>query len=173
MANIKDLGIDQLVGLYVKTLKDCKVYSSIWGSKPTEWTGWTYKAGQNVGQLWSWIDGSNTTGFVSGLWMMFKTASGQYYYIKVEKKLIDWEYTETQLDARRRANMNWYQGIFDDIETAFDDWKEGVIADVNNALIIAGSVLAVVLYWELIGKYQAQARVYKSVLRTTVKELKG
>lgn len=172
MANIKDLGIDQITDLYIKVLKPVKVYSKVYGTA-TEWTGWTYQGGQIVGKLWSWIDGNNTAGFARGLWMMFKSVDGsQTYYIKVEPKTLDWAFIEPQLDARRKQNMSWYNGIFDDVETALNDYVDDVKSYVENAMVVGGVFLAIIAYWQLIGKYQVQAKVFQSVLRTTVKELK-
>ena len=172
MGNIKQYGVDQLVGTYIKVMKPTQVYSSVTYVKtPVEWQGWTLQAGQNAGKLWSWIEGDGTT-FAKGLFMMFQTAQGKFYYIKVERKLIDWTFTDGQLTQKRRDAMNWYEKIYDDIETSIETYVDEVKSYVTSALWVGGSIVVFMLYWNTIGKYQVQAKVYQGLLRTTVKELR-
>lgn len=187
MANWRDIKnnfrVDQLLGLNVKLLRKTKVYYSPI-NEPTIWAGWELQAGQITGKLFSWVNDTPANQNyppldVDGLWLMFylndnwNDPNEKAYYIKIESKLIDWNYTKDQLDAQRRSNMNWYENLLEDFDTAISDYKNEVSDYVTNALWVGGSIVAVMFYWNFIGKYQVQAKVYKGVVKDVIKEVKA
>ena len=190
MANwreIKDnFKVDQLLGLNLKLLKDVDLYYQPLNPDPIKWDGWKLRAGQVTGKLYSWV--SNVPANqnyppldIDGVWLMFflddiwdfTNPDQKVYYIKITPKMFDWEYTKTLLDAQRRSNMNWYENILEDFDTALNDYYNNLKDTVNDALWVGGILAAGILYWGTIGKYQVQARFIKSNIKDLIKEVKS
>jgi len=183
MANWRDLRnnfkVDQLKGLNVRFLKDVQPYYSPLRNG-AKWAGWTIRKGQLSSKLYSWVDSTPANQNypaldVDGLWLMFylnDDYNQRPYYVKLESKMIDWDDLKSRLDAQRRLNMNFYENMFEDFDTAISDYSNEVKDYVTNALYVGGAFVLLMLYWNTVGKYQTQAQIFKGVLKTTVKELR-
>lgn len=186
MANWREIrekfSVDQLLGLNLKLRKDATVYYSPI-NPVAEWDGWKLRAGQMTGKLFSWVSNIPANQNyppldVDGVFLMFYlqddwSGNQHAYFLKLEPKMFDWEYTKSTIDDQRKANMNWYETLLDDFDTEATEYAQDVYDYVENALWVGGSLAAIILYWNLVGKYQVQARVYKGVVKDVIREVKA
>lgn len=184
MANWRDIRnnfrVDELVGLNVRLLKDVQPFYSPIGNG-TKWDGWVIRAGQLTSKLYSWVDSTPANQNypaldVDGLWLMFflyDDDNQQAYYIKLEPKMIDWDDLKQRLDTQRRANMNFYENMFEDLDTAIADQTNEIKDYVTSALWVGGGIVVLMLYLNYIGRYQIQSKILQGSLRPLIKELKS
>jgi hypothetical protein len=142
--------LSTLNGLYMKVSKDVQVYEFPTASR--KWNGWIMKKGSNAGKLNMWIaqhmfDPAPSPP-IDGIWFEFFVndirdfTNGKRYFIKFDPNMIDWEFTKTQLTAEKRANMTFYEGIFNDLEKDYTEWKDNVVDNVKNGIFTGLAVAA-------------------------------
>lgn len=127
MANFNDFNIDALLDLYPKLTKDTPVYSTP-SVKKGIW--WTKLKGELAGKIYSWVQNDE------GIFMMFflqdNYLNTKSYYILLKSDMIAWEHIKPQLDAKRRAQMTFYDRWFDEFETAIADRYNKVLESVKD-----------------------------------------
>jgi hypothetical protein len=163
----------RLNGLYMKTLKNVKVYSDPRGAGVV-WQGWTMEQGKNAGRLNMFISQDvfdpqrAPSPAIKGLWAEFfindvrGNLNAPKYYIKFEENVIDWTFAKNQISAETKANMTFYESWYDDLEKeVFSGLKTGLLAG-GGILFFNYVVLPYVAY-----------RVVKNLVSDTVKQAKN
>jgi hypothetical protein len=165
-----DYRLDQMFDLYVKVTKNVNVYRGSEISKTNKTVAWTYKAGDVVGMLYSWVTDSNT----GRIYMQFLQNGdlAKSYYIELEPRMINFDYFEKQLTAQKRASMSWYEGIWSDFGDSVDqywtDIKDAAQSGFNTGLWIGG----VVLIGIPLMKYYLMQKSVESIVKTAAREFK-
>jgi len=175
----KDFAVDQLIGLYIKVNKDVDVtFNPIIG---TDEPAGKIKAGQVAGRVYSWVDDSppylNSPGLdVDGLYIMFERqvySQNRPYYMKVSKGLIDWNHLKNQLDEQRKSNMNYYEGMLDQIDTYLTETQQAISDSLTTAAYWGIGILTTWFVWENVLKPMIYLRTAKSTARDLIKEFKS
>lgn len=169
--------MNDLKDTYIKLVKDVNVYYTPKGGDNGSPVWFTKKSGQIAGKVFMWIEPNAPGDFgrIQNAYLIFKinddfyNPNAPWYFIKYDTGMIDWEFSRKQLAAKQTADMSLWERFVSQMETNLTE----VQGYVQNALVVGGVFLLAIAYWQIIGKYQVQAKVYSGVLKTTVKELKG
>ncbi len=160
----KKLLVSDLIDTYLKCTKPAKVYTGadvrLKKSKRKVW--WTYQAGDIIGKLYAWVLNEQDEIFL--MFYVNNDLNQKPYYIKLEKKMIDWNFTYKQLEAKRLSNLSWFDKWVEDIEAAAED-------SFKKSLGIGAAILGAYLLFEYI-KYEISIRRVERVIKTAAGEFK-
>ena len=171
-----DLTVNDLQDTYIKLNKDVKVFQSPSDGEKNKPVWFTKSAGSIAGKLYSWIDTNPSTGRkYRYVYLMFKlnddfAANTKAYFIRIEKKLISWEFTKQELIKKRQSNMSDFDKFVDDIERSVNNYVQDIQNTVKDAtkigLLAAGGIL---LTYLVVVPY-IKFRIVKSTARQLIKE---
>jgi hypothetical protein len=169
MKELKDFRIDVLVNLYLKLNKDANCYA-LPSKKEKVW--FKKSKGEIAGKLFSWIENEE------GVFMMFKVNDDfstikpyTSYYIPLQSKQIEWSSVKTQLDTKRRSEMQFYDVWFEDLEKAVEDYENKLLDGLKTGLYWGAVLVIGVVGFKFLEAY-VKAKFYGAVVREGLKEVK-
>lgn len=136
--------------------------------------------GELAGKVYMWVTPQASLQFanIQNSYLIFKigddfyNSNAQWYFIKFDKGMIDWDYSKTQLAAKKYADMSLWEQFTQKMEQSVTDWKNGVVADVKSGLTVGLSIVAGVLFLRFIVVPYTQYRIVKGAARDLIKEAK-
>ena len=174
-----ELTVEDLTGTYIKLAKDANVFQFPQHGELNKPVWFVKRKGEIAGKLYSWIDARKPnygSPFGKYVYLVFKVnddfANGKNYYIRIEKKMIDWNFTKEQLLQKRQANMNFFEKFVDDAERSFEEWKDGVVSDVKSGLVTGLSIVAGLFLTVYVVIPEMKFRRQKKLFIDVAKELK-
>lgn len=175
-----ELTVADLQDTYIKLIKVSKVYATPEHGEAGKPVWWTKNAGEIAGKLYSWVDKNPSTGKkYKYVYLMFKlnddfNANTKAYFIRLEKKQIEWAFTKDQLIKKSQANMSDIDKFIDDLERniteTVNDYVDDLTGYVKSGLLTGGGIAATVLLFSFVIVPYIKFRILKSTARELIKE---
>jgi hypothetical protein len=173
-----DLTVEDLYGTYIKLAKDTNVFLYPQHGEKNTPVWFTKRKGEIAGKLFSWVDAKKPNygnAFGKYIYLVFTVnddINGKNYYIRIEKGMIDWEFTKAELLKKRQANMNLFEKFKDDLELSFEAWKQDVVDNVKSGLFTGGAIAAGILLLKFVIIPEVRFRRTRKMIIDVVKEAK-
>lgn len=178
-----ELTVADLQDTYIKLIKKAKVYAyPEHGEKGTP-VWFEKQAGEIAGKLFSWVEKNPSTGKkYKYVYLMFKVnddfvnVNAKSYFIRLERKQIEWAFTKQELIKKSQANMSEIDKFIDNLERniteTVSDYVDNVTSYVKSGILTGGGIVAAVLIGTFVVVPYFKYRVLKSTAKDLIKEAK-